>query len=83
MRERLADAIVAVAGAGGETVALPGQPEAAPGPESRAFDLADLPDEGIRLLDLAEERLREGDWAGFGRALDELRRLLGGAGSER
>lgn len=28
------------------------------------------------LMDLAERRLRDGDWAGFGRAWDELRELL-------
>jgi hypothetical protein len=33
-------------------------------------------DEARRLLDRAEERLRAGDWAGFGRALEELRERL-------
>jgi uncharacterized membrane protein (UPF0182 family) len=32
--------------------------------------------EALRILDRAEERLREGDFAGFGAALDELRRAL-------
>jgi uncharacterized membrane protein (UPF0182 family) len=34
------------------------------------------PREALDLLDLAEERLRQGDWAGYGAALTELRRLL-------
>jgi uncharacterized protein len=33
-------------------------------------------DEARRILDRAEERLRAGDWAGFGRALEELREAL-------
>jgi uncharacterized protein len=32
--------------------------------------------EALRLLDQAESRLREGDWTGFGEALERLRRLL-------
>ena len=32
--------------------------------------------EALRILDRAEERLREGDFAGFGAALEELRRAL-------
>lgn len=34
------------------------------------------PREALDLLDQAESRLREGDWAGFGAALDELRSVL-------
>ncbi len=30
----------------------------------------------VEALDRAEERLREGDWEGFGRGLEELRRIL-------
>jgi len=78
MRERLADAILALAGGDVPTTLDTGDPaEAAP---AVAIDASALPAEGIRLLDLAEERLRAGDWTGFGRALDDLRRLLGGAG---
>lgn len=36
----------------------------------------------IDLLDRAEARLREGDWAGYGRMLDELRALLERAGED-
>jgi len=34
------------------------------------------PREALDLLDRAEERLRAGDWAGFGESLEELRALL-------
>jgi uncharacterized membrane protein (UPF0182 family) len=34
------------------------------------------PREALDLLDLAERRVRQGDWAGFGAAMQELRRLL-------
>jgi hypothetical protein len=34
------------------------------------------PREALDLLELAEQRLREGDWAGFGVAFEELRRML-------
>lgn len=33
-------------------------------------------DEALRILEEAEGRLRDGDWEGFGRALDALRELL-------
>jgi len=36
------------------------------------------PQEALDLLDRAEERLRSGDWAGFGAALEELRTMLRG-----
>ena len=32
--------------------------------------------EALRILEEAEERLREGDFAGFGEALERLRRAL-------
>ena len=48
--------------------------------EGRTFtlpqDTAGWPREALELLDLAERRLRGGDWTGFGIALEELRRLL-------
>jgi hypothetical protein len=34
------------------------------------------PAAALDLLELAETRAREGDWQGFGAALDELRALL-------
>jgi hypothetical protein len=41
----------------------------------------EVPREALELLDLAEARLRAGDWAGFGEALARLRALLGGGGA--
>ncbi|MFW6205996.1 MAG: UPF0182 family protein [Gemmatimonadota bacterium] len=40
------------------------------------------PDEALDLLEMAERRLRAGDWAGYGRVLDELRALLQGLSEE-
>jgi hypothetical protein len=44
-----------------------------------------LPAQALELLEEAESRLREGDWAGFGEALERLRTLLrrasGGGGA--
>jgi len=77
MQERLADAILALAGAEGAPLTEVGDTSVSP--PSPALDASAIPAEGLRLLDLAEERLRAGDFAGFGEALDELRRLLGGA----
>jgi hypothetical protein len=77
MEETLAGAVAALAGeplpAGGD-VPVPGEGRAPAGP------VGTLPDAALRLLDRAEELLREGDWAGFGAALQELRDLLRGAG---
>ena len=36
----------------------------------------DLSRQALQLMDRAEERLRAGDWAGYGRIMDELRSLL-------
>jgi uncharacterized protein len=46
---------------------IPDPPEPTPPPTSP---------EALQLLDEAEERLRAGDWEGFGRKLEELRALL-------
>ncbi len=73
MEESLADAIADLAGAGGETFTPPPQ---APGQVEDIVPMARWPQEALDLLDRAEERLRSGDWAGFGEALDELRVLL-------
>jgi len=57
----------------------------APRPAGEGPDEADggrdWPDAALEILERAENRLREGDWAGFGRALEELRRTLEGARS--
>ncbi len=49
----------------------PGAPAAPP--------VREWPDEALELLDSAEQRLRQGDWSGFGSNLDRLRSLLQGA----
>jgi len=41
-----------------------------------------LTGDALSVLDRAEESLRRGDWEGFGRGLDELRRILGSQGSD-
>ncbi|NNK63699.1 MAG: COG1615 family transporter, partial [Gemmatimonadetes bacterium] len=73
MEETLAGAVSALAGRG------PGADESvetvAPDPGD-VTDLDALPREALDLLDAAEARLRAGDWAGFGDALERLRRLL-------
>jgi len=76
MTEDLAGAIRELAGM---EVSLPSSEE---GGEVTlpAVDLpvADWPAAAVDLLDLAEARLRAGDWQGFGEALEELRVLLRG-----
>ena len=78
MAETLAGAIRALAAQDGMEVDGP-----APGPGVSAADVSSLdpalwPAEALDLLDRAEERLRQGDFAGFGERLQELRRLLRG-----
>ncbi len=51
-------------------------PDEAPGPEGTPG--AGGAREARTLLERAEERLRAGDWEGFGRGLEELRRFLEG-----
>src|SRR5690606_9938866 len=41
-----------------------------------ARDTSRWPSEALDLLDLAESRLRSGDWNGFGTALEQLRQML-------
>jgi uncharacterized membrane protein (UPF0182 family) len=79
MEETLPQAISALAGVAGEdfTEAL-----AREGLDVPALSVAQWPQEALDLLDQAEGRLREGDWAGFGEALDELRALLRGISRE-
>ncbi|MGD8319212.1 MAG: UPF0182 family protein [Gemmatimonadota bacterium] len=71
----LAGGDVSVATAGGES------PSSGP-PRTSGWSAA-----ALDLLDSAEARLKEGDWQGFGKALDDLRALLqglaGGAGPEK
>jgi uncharacterized membrane protein (UPF0182 family) len=49
---------------------------ALPTTPSPGLDIGAWPTEALRLLDAAEARLRDGDYAGFGQALEELRRFL-------
>ncbi len=73
MEETLQEAIAALAlSGGGELLSLSpsGEQEVrVPSPEL-------WPQEALDLLDVAETRLKDGDYAGFGRALEELRTLL-------
>jgi uncharacterized membrane protein (UPF0182 family) len=73
MEESLSEAISALAGAVGES--FPGLPSEDAIPE-QAPPMGRWPQEALDLLDRAEERLKAGDWAGFGTALEELRVLL-------
>jgi uncharacterized membrane protein (UPF0182 family) len=74
MEPSLEAAISALAlSTGGEELELPAAPET----EAEAAPATGRwPREALDLLDRAEERLRAGDWAGFGAALDELRAVL-------
>ena len=73
MTEDLASGFAALAG----LEAAPGSAaREAPGREAPAG----WPAAALGLLDRAEARLRQGDWAGFGQALRELRALLDSAG---
>ena len=54
----------------------PGRSGPGGGDRSIFSALGEWPSEALTLLDLAETRLRSGDFAGFGEALSELRSLL-------
>ncbi|MBT8487997.1 MAG: COG1615 family transporter, partial [Gemmatimonadetes bacterium] len=54
----------------------------APDPSSTGGQADAWPAEALRLLEQAEERARQGDWQGYGAALDELRALLRRLGGE-
>ena len=73
MAPTLRDAMAALAISGGE-----GEPNLT---EFESGDPATgavipWPREALDLLNTAEEKLRDGDWTGFGEALDQLRTLL-------
>jgi uncharacterized membrane protein (UPF0182 family) len=80
MTETLTGALASLAGATGLFAADIAPPEEgrAPSSDPRATVVWPAAAEALRLLDQAEERAREGDWRGFGEALDELRALLEG-----
>lgn len=75
MTEDLEGAIRELAGM---TVSLPlseTEGEASAGP-ARTMTTGEWPEAALELLDLAESKLRTGDWQGFGETLEELRTLL-------
>jgi uncharacterized membrane protein (UPF0182 family) len=74
MEPTLPETIAALALAGGEVapLAVPSR-DVEEGGETPS---ATWPQEALELLNEAESRLRDGDWAGFGAALEELRSLL-------
>jgi uncharacterized membrane protein (UPF0182 family) len=74
MAETLDEAIAQLAGS---TAPAVGTPQAAPGEPTPGGE-GTWPTEALELLDLAESRLRQGDWQGFGEALARLRGLLEG-----
>jgi uncharacterized membrane protein (UPF0182 family) len=74
MEPSLEEAIAALALASGVSSALSlPAPVAGSQPSS---DPGRWPQEALDLLEEAEDRLRAGDWGGFGTALEELRSLL-------
>jgi uncharacterized membrane protein (UPF0182 family) len=78
MTETLTEAVITLAGLGGETGSLPTEStsDMAPTPASDATAAGVWPAAALELLERAEARAREGDWEGFGASLDELRALL-------
>ena len=70
MTERLADAIALLGGVRSTAPGASSRPRPAEG------EPAVWPAEALELLEEAEARAREGDWEGFGEALDRLRSLL-------
>jgi uncharacterized membrane protein (UPF0182 family) len=77
MEETLEGAISALALAGGgETPLIQLEAGEEPTPAAGLPSPSQWPQEALDLLDRAESRLRSGDWAGFGDALEELRALL-------
>lgn len=78
MRETLAGAVAALAGSSLAEGAMPAPARAAlaPGAMPQPLAVSEWPVEALRLLEQAEDRARAGDWAGFGTALDDLRRTL-------
>jgi uncharacterized membrane protein (UPF0182 family) len=70
MMPTLEEAIAALA-PGAQGAARPAADRVAEGASAEGW-----PVDALRLLDEAEQRLRAGDWAGFGTVLEELRRFL-------
>ncbi len=81
MDETLAGAVGQLAGLSVGLTSEPPSTSALPTVPGAGTPPAGSNAEALRWLDIAERRLREGDWAGFGQALDEVRRALRGAPS--
>jgi uncharacterized membrane protein (UPF0182 family) len=78
MTETLSEAVIMLAGLGGESDSLPVEAgsESATIAGAEASGTGVWPAAALELLERADTRAREGDWEGFGAALDELRALL-------
>lgn len=65
-------------GDGKPPAAPPAEPGAEPDPTEPvvARTLTDLIDEAVQHFNTAEERMRSGDWSGYGKALDAMKRTL-------
>ncbi len=78
MEPNLELALAALFGAGDGTPAPPPEAGGEPGitEPGAARSITDLIDEAVMHFNSAEERMRSGDWAGYGQALDALKRAL-------
>jgi uncharacterized membrane protein (UPF0182 family) len=76
MEPTLAGAIAALAVAGGSEAPDLAPELTAEETQESTLEPGEWPQEALDLLDRAEQHLRDGDWAGFGAALGELRTLL-------
>ncbi len=75
MTETLAEGLAQLAGGAGEEM-LPEATRSDDGESSTRSSVGEWPDAALTLLEQAEARAAEGDWQGFGAALDALRALL-------
>ena len=76
MTETLPEAFAQLSGRTSPAGARGGEAEGPSGLSGAPTDAGAWPAEALRLLEEAEARAREGDWQGYGTALDELRALL-------
>lgn len=74
MTESLAESVARLSGMGVSNVPSAAADEPTQRPDVTTTDR--WPAEALSILDRAEQRARQGDWQGFGEALDELRALL-------
>lgn len=78
MTEQLVDALSLLAG---QEIDLPTEPQDRVPAQTPSGVPDAWPVEALRLLERADERMRAGDWQGYGAALAELRTLLEGLSS--